>query len=557
MISATTSLSSSQLKFLENNFVVYDPDSGECHKDFSAIPQCQVILIGETHYTHILHKIQGLFLKQIPPKGKSCCVLKETLSVGEKFKASQIPFWNDVPDHIMILGSDIRYKITSEEYLECQKLEHELRVLDLDYKKALEDLNRRMAAILNRDFDSHAIQEDDTFLIADEIQTQFDNLDKQKLNAIIGKRDPLAEKSQKVESFTSNDELTVTKSNEGLYQEILKALKVYDLVIGIWGDAHWFLGEKIFKKMTKKIKFLVIIPNEEINKEVQTEYVWRKEEVNNLTLKLKNRKKTKVEGNLVFFSDKITTIKIPEPFKDYYLPQIRRLFKKLNGNPCLEIDSPCLEIGRDNLALFAKEETVVVPAFRPIKFVGFNCSNYESLYDICSRDKTIDIPLLKLSINNMLVFAQKSLSSIKIKANFQRVVFKYENQLPIFQFTSKEAVEIVLKSDELYCTAEHFFSEMYRKGIKEFKVGANRELHFLLEDGEDFPENFNSWLDEKVPRLHLEVFLQNKPGLIRYNDENGKPCSLALSTKKEEGFKILLCKKKVELDKSESKSDSE
>lgn len=61
MVSKLPALNSSQISFLEQNFVVFDPDSGETYTDFSNLHQYQLILIGEQHHTIVLHQIQALF----------------------------------------------------------------------------------------------------------------------------------------------------------------------------------------------------------------------------------------------------------------------------------------------------------------------------------------------------------------------------------------------------------------------------------------------------------------------------------------------------------------
>ena len=52
-VSTREGLSPEQLKFLEKNFVVYDPLYRECYQDFSGLGNYQVYLIGEYHDTNL------------------------------------------------------------------------------------------------------------------------------------------------------------------------------------------------------------------------------------------------------------------------------------------------------------------------------------------------------------------------------------------------------------------------------------------------------------------------------------------------------------------------
>ena len=117
MIPVKNGLSGEQLTFLNQNFVVFDPWIGECHTDFSLLETCHVVLIGEIHHCRLLQQIQSQFLRLFAT-GTSTSLLGENLPPGEFVNARDVPCWQNVPNHLVMRGADVRSLCTSAQYLE-------------------------------------------------------------------------------------------------------------------------------------------------------------------------------------------------------------------------------------------------------------------------------------------------------------------------------------------------------------------------------------------------------------------------------------------------------
>jgi uncharacterized iron-regulated protein len=551
MASLNPTLSQSQLKFLESNFTVYDPDSGECYDNFSELPKCKVILIGETHYTHILHKIQSLFLKQFVPKDKPCCLMLETLPKGETIKAEEIPHWEDLPKNLTIQGSDIRHKITKAEYVKWKTLEHEYRDLLLSDKKDTKKVVQQIANLLN-DAEFEISRSPDEILISTQVYSQLDKvweLDK----TIMKKKESLIEKIQACNLGFNKTERHVTKSNDALAEQIMDATKEFFQVFAIWGEGHWYLGEKIFKKFDqKKVKFIVLIPNRQINSEVNDELAWRRNQVKAslLTIASKVYGEQDSEGRRTV-TRTFNTLRVPECFKRAFLPQIQKLLKpEVFEYP----ETPVVEVSREDLSLFEKNNTIKFPPNRPIKFVGFNTSDCEQLQDVLDAGAGPNARILLTNcLDNMLALINKNVKSIDCP-NLACSIY-FENHLYVVQIQSIDSITITLSDEEAYCSPDHLLSEMLRKQQMEVKFPPNKRIHFRL-NGEPFPEDLYDWLNGKTPRHNLQIGTKGRISYIKTPSSSGQPLYVTLSTNQSEGFSLVLLKRTVATEKMDKKEDT-
>lgn len=527
--------------FLEDNFDVFDPETNETHRNFSSLPECNVILLGETHYTSILHKIQYQFLERCPGK---VGVLLETLPIGEKIIGRDIPHWENLPKRIEFLGSDVRHKITAKEYIQWRQCEHRLRDLELKSKKIEKEYIEKLSRILDDSISDISFGET-SLNITQEIYDKATSLAR---DDDTNEREEVQGQLIKCNLGFEKGERHVSRSNNALAVEIIKASKAYSLVVGIWGEGHWYLGENLFKELNKiqLLKVIVLIPNNKLNTKVNEELAWRMNQIKRCILTLKLEKRESNNEKEPTYKITTTTFRICEQFKELFTPQIRKTIKIES----FEFDSPnAVEISRDNLSVFKNNNRVVVPSNRPIKFVGLHIVDFESIQDALEIPDSKPRIFLINALDNMFSFINKSVESLECPQLDWNCY--YEHNFPVVELSSPHKITFILSEKEICCSPEYILSEMHRTK-KSLEVSCKTELNFRLNGG-SFPANFYDWMNQMVPRVYLEVGTKRGFKLTRVIDQQEKPTYLRLSTNHRDGFEIVLLKK--EESKTESKKE--
>lgn len=533
-------LTHEQLQFLEEHWTVYDPDSGECFNDFSNLLKCKLVLLGETHYTHIMNRLQALFLKTFVPQKAPSALLLETLSSGQTIKASEIGHWKDLSDHLTIMGSDIRFNCTREEYIKWHNLEHELRTLNLSYKNHLIQHSRKIAEILRENFDSLVMGSNEfeinkeTF---EQIQAQSSIFSGSKEKMMQDKEQILKRRAECNLGF-NEIESHVTSSNKGLGNEIIKNDSLYARMYSIWGKGHWYSGEKLFKQLRQaQVSYIVLIPNKKTEALIEEELSWRF--ANTSDFKITTIYKQSMDLSKGTYERLTFHTTLNDLCKDYFLPQIRKTFT----NAIYKCPEPSpITFTKDDLSIFAKENQVYFPAHTKIKLVGVNQLAFEEIQGVLKKDQNAGIAISKV-FNNMLMGVNKKISSCKIdKLNISA---DYENHNPVLIFSSPNSIQITLENNIL-CYADHLLSEMKRKGIKEFAIKPLSSLIFYY-DGKNIESlnDFYNWLNEKTPDINYEVFITHpKNTLLNITKDLDSPQKLvSLNVAHDSGFSICLQKK--------------
>lgn len=522
-------MSIKNLSFFYDNYDKYDLATQTRYKDFGGLEDAQVVCVGEAHHTSVLCQLQYETLPRLAGSVNACALL-EGLNPGQVLKKH--PEWEGLPANISLLGSDVRIPSSSEEYTQWLKLIEKAKRLVLEKIEHHTSRVRQQAALLNEALKKNEMiidEEKNAVKVTPALAQQIEALKPQRNPEYSAVKKQLGKRTKQAlalrDSTASGGE--ITRSNEGMFEEIQKALHQYRRVIPIWGLNHFLLGDELFAKLDKAhIKYIVLLPNKKNLKKAEEESSWRRDTFEKISLKINQNLKLKIPAQFrKFFHPSIPfsrTRKIkPQVFDSLKFLERQDLqwawpvntplhFKNLSTNDLIVLDDNFGEGSR-----FRKKGTPpsldsVIDCIHNMLFLG---NRYIQHFDI--PDSSLDIYLVP-------PLYKKEFLVIKAK---QPVTFNTAPQGSIG-------------------TATYLFQEMRRlKRAFEMKAGSwalfldisENEIHKLLKK----PHRFNAWLKSRAPK-DMRVVCEGSAviALMTYTGVNYETLGLRVST--EQSYKISL-----------------
>lgn len=501
--------------FFKENFVVYNPDTQCCSKDFSGLLTAKVIFIGEFHDTDVLERLKRETVLRLA--NSSTCVLLEGVAPGQVVVPK-----SDLFNHVTFLGSDVRFPMTLEVTTEvqaetCSEIEKSKQlVLDKfsNHKKSV----KKQAEILNEALRNHEAvihKKKKRIVVLPALLEEIRALEPKKV-------------LQQFVSPPSTNEMDdsgieLKRANAGLFQEIKKAIHHYDRIIPIWGLSHFHWGEEMFSALKKAhITFIILQPNKQNMRQVMIEDQWRNDSYETVLLKLK-------QGS---------TLQIPKIFQHFF-------------DPSIPFKSPATVKPQvfDSLKLF-KTKSFKWPANIPIHLKEFSTDVLIQLNDEYGEGRNFkQTPATEMvvieSINQMLLLGNRRIKAIP---KFERLDIRMS--CPYFKMQhlevlSSQKVTFKVLPNESIGTCAHLFHDMKRLG-KKFKMKPGSWVVFLditpkkLEKvlSDKTMTHFNKWLKSRAPE-NMRVVCKGQINTEQstYTAITETTC-LAISTDK--GFRISL-----------------
>lgn len=517
------SISALDIEFFEKNYDVLDLDTGRRYKDSTGLQTAQVACIAECHHTSVLHRLQYETLLRL---GKiACCGLLEGLSPGQVL--NQNPGWERLPKNITLWGSDNRLPVTAEGFAARHEKIEKAKGLILKKFENHQRLVRQQAAILNealRNNEAVIAKEKNGLAISPALLEQIQALKPKKDRELDTLKKQIRAENKK--DIDSVEHTHLKSSNEGLFQEIQKALQQYSRVIPIWGLSHFVLGEEMFAALRKAhITFIVLVPSKKNLKQAVIESVWKDDTFETISLKLNE-----------------TRLKIPKHFEHFFHPSIP--FRHRPTIKAKVFDSLKL------LELFKHQKGPILqwtwPAKTLLHFKELSTDTFIKLGDDFGEGGHLkktppSLDSLVDSLNDMLLLGNRRITVVPSIRDCSLDIY---TSLPIFEkqylaITSQYPLVFKIQAQESVGTAIHLFQEMKRlrrdfemkpKSWTLFLDVTPKELKKILKD----PANqFDSWLKSRAPK-NMRVIFEGDINVARgtYTNSTQKIPGLRISAEK-------------------------
>ncbi len=560
------SLSDEQLAFLEDNFVVYDPEARKCYEEFGRLNECQVILIGEIHDTEVLSRIHKAFLKLFTQE--SSCVLVEYLSSEESIKKEKIPGWEDLPETLSILGSDVRRVWTAQQVEKWLPMEAEITLLLLKKKEEFLRHVRLCAQLLNNNVLSYRakiIEEQGILEISKATQQELRDIQDKVMQTLSKYNERINSLENKIKQIDLINPylINVLQANQGMLAQIKKVSKQYQKIFGIWGIGHFTGDDGFYTELVRSnISYIILLPNGKRMAEAVEERRWRFDAMARISLKVRSETIIRTEllpnGQLKTISNvESSKLLIPEVFRSFFHPSIQTLFKDENPEP-----KPIILNTESFFDLCKQGNVVTFPANIPIHFENFDTFNFQSLKNLLTDTKGKRIPMGKEAlkgthrhlisgIDNMLLFCNHSVKSIDLPRNLALETTYSKTHQPVLEIMHNQPWVLTLDDSKLVTSAAYLLMEMKRRGLEEFNILPKQRLYFRdLTPTEIDTIIVNpkkalfEWLSSKTPsqtEVGVSENIQvNRATALTTNDSEPVEGIVLYA---EEGFKIFLNRK--------------
>ena len=506
MAASSSGLSRSQINFLQDNCVVYDPFYRECYTDFSGLENCQLILWGEVHNSSILKAIQRKFL-EIIIGNQPACVLDEGLAPGVTLNAAERPDWQRLPSTLQVRGADVRYQWPSAALLEWERLNQRVMQLELAGKELASDKFRQIAAILNGHFRSNSSGIDlakKVFLVSGEVLQTVENLYQRSEKEQEQRGEEIVKIQAQMDALLGNRTIdaTVVRSNQGLFQEIEKACKQFSKVIAFWGKGHVVCDTVLRRALDQaRVRYVILMPNAQREKEAIDEINW-------------------AAGNLPTFDltvedgEERFTFTVPMLFQSYFHPAIQKIFQ-------MEIEEPIVLDILKLLELAKQGKTWTFPPGKKIHFEHAPLTDYHRLEELChgltaettlteAQNSALKSQIVSM-LNNILMVGGLKITSLIFDGSILADQTCLQNKLTLI-LSSDKPFHLTWADSQSVGYAEYLFQEMKRLNMKRYSVHPHERLFFLdlsAEEAEHIirsPNEIVGWLNSKLPpQTHLSL----------------------------------------------------
>lgn len=507
-------LSRDQLVFLEENFVVYDPLYRECYTDFSRLENCRVILMGEIHHSSLLSNIQDQFLERIIGN-EPTCLLGEGLPPGETVKARER--WPHAADSLTLRGADNRHQWTAAQFLAWVKLRQRIIQLEAQDQEQVGYNLRKIATRLNGYFVSQGCRGIDkakrVVVVSKETAEACDQLLDQLAQSKTERDQEIEKLQEKLNKMHVREEKRspeIVESNLGFVQEIIKASREYNRVIGIWGKGHFICDDELTAALNKaQLPYVILLPNKLREDEAFKERLWSHGTMPVAELKFAfQATPTTLE---------ITECKIPKIFQSLFHPGIQTIFNQETGEPII-LDTEKL------VDLHKPGKILVFPAHQPIYFENIPLSDFHKLQELLkvsegestriTDERSIQVKNCIISVlNNILMLGHLKVDMLEFERNITCSIDCMQNK-PVLELSSEGPIKLkLLQGKNMYGYASHFFREMTRLNCREFSLSPGETLFFFdlsIAQRDAIIKNPNEvipWLNTKLPPqtgLHLK-----------------------------------------------------
>lgn len=531
-------LSPELLSHLNKNFVVYDPLTRKFSQNFKRLLTSKVWCLGSFHDSYRLLKVHAQLIKLASSEKQSSAVLLEVLPPGTSIKSTEVPVWNKyLLESTLVVGSDIRFECSAEEYMRYMEVETENEKICLERRKALKKTGPITAKIFNEALiKGLAKVNDQIFSTYESVLNEFINVKPHYSESLAVRCAALSKKRVGLDLREKSHAYQLFRSNQGLVEQVEKMASKCERMYAIWGLVH-FKNDPLLKRTLEErgISSVILLPNKKLQEKVLDELMWRNLPLKGAQLSVRTEQRSVYLG-------------IPPYVQELLDARIQAcLSKEKEGGP-----SPIV-FDFDSLPKLINEDAIVLPANTPIHFVGANSADLEMLTELQyeaveSHRKRKIMEHLTSCIRNFLMLRGYGLEELSRKDVTVSTDFLVAEPTMIYKDTSPIMIKVTKK--RLSGSPTYLFAEMYRQKMSKFAVTAGelcfdeldaKELERLLSDPEKLvPE----WLSKKTPKVSQKVALEGK---ITYaKTENSQ-----LVLRAENGFTIEI------KDSSSSKDDDD
>lgn len=495
---AATSLSRQEIRFLEKNFIVYDPTTKESSKaDFTSILGARVVLVGEMHFSTRMQEAQQKLLeilcRSMNPEITNCLLL-EGLKAGVPIDGKKLPFYRDLPPNLIVHGSETRpipMQVEADEFLSFMEMKKTTNELGLQFKEECRNIIRELANQMNRIASTAALKK-----TTDDIPSLISEDDFDLLNPILLRLKQCKEKTidslmaLKTYNCGKKDyDHQIMESNRGLAKCIKKESKTHHKIIAIWGMDHFYLGKELVHILSLKgLSPLILIPNKRITKKADKQTSWGRHHYP--TAKIKFNRADSADSESIICSQ----VSIPKRFKSYFTLGAQKYFRIKSDS------SYCFDVKTFNSRV--RESPLEIPARNTIKLKGFEIEDY-----IPFSKNSIDLSEI---VANWLMLA--GLSIAKLDYGESIVNFSCYYKKPRLHISLKKPFTLEVTRGVICTEADKLFQLMVRHNISNIPISAGQYLGFKdLSQVEraaisSQADRFIPWIETKIPSNCVVTF---------------------------------------------------
>lgn len=530
-------LSKELLAHLSKNFVVYNPLKRKFSQNFERLVTSKVWCLGSFHDSYRLLKVHAQLIKLASLEKQSSAVLLEVLPSGASIKSTEMPVWNKyLLESTLVVGSDIRFDCSAEEYMRYVDVETENEKICLERRKALKKTGPITAKIFNDDLNNDLTKVNEkVFSTSESVLKEFINVKPNYSESLQARCAALSKKLVGLNLREKSHAYQLVRSNQGLVEQIEKMASKCERMYAIWGLVH-FKNDPLLMRILEErgISSTILLPNKKLQDKVLDELMWRNTPLKSAQLSVRTDQRTVCLG-------------IPPYVQELLDSRIQACLSKEK-----EELSPII-FDFDTIPKLINGDSIVLPANTPIHFVGANSADLEMLaesrHEVSqSQQKRQIMEHLTSCIRNFLMVRGYGLEEVSRKDVTLSTDFLVAEPTIIYKDTAPITIKVTKK--RLSGSSIYLLGEMYRRQMSQFTVTAEelcfddldaKELEELLCDPAKLvPE----WLSKKTPKLTQKVVLEGK---ITYaKRENSQ-----LVLRAEKGFTITI------KDSSSSKDDDD
>lgn len=254
---------------LRSQFLSYDPHTGSTSQNFSKLPS--VVFLEDPGTTAVVHRLCRECLSAYAPN-PSCLLLGE-YPHGMEFRPEEIPGWENLPDHLRILGADKRQKSRKTEQIMYMQLESQ-RIQETFKQIALHDQTMQAIAKVLRECETEKTDQQKhirvDLLTYEQIHAIYDSFIEQ--NSSIASN--LAEIDRQTDDIALDafEEKEAEERNQDLLDTICKLSNQFSRIFILWPDDLIRARTKLFQNLRERqIEYIVLTLNPQNAAEAQVE----------------------------------------------------------------------------------------------------------------------------------------------------------------------------------------------------------------------------------------------------------------------------------------------
>lgn len=495
--STSLTLSHRQQCFLEKNFRVLDPETGECSLDFFNILGCKVILLGEFHHTVCLSLVQEEFFKLFA-RGKTVLPL-EGLVPGKTLDKSKVKPFQNYPEGVELHGADMRGLTDVEAFAAYVNLKWEMAQCKVRETEALKKVTMDIAACVNNAVHvKKAVLDDQAIVVAQEVNRKVEEISElfngeafdEAFESMRREAAELAQKCVKHNAATTLFE----ESNLSLLRVIQRFTVEADVIVVKWGAAHFYGSNQLTRQMGIPGRdFIILIPSPDLEVECNLELDTLEPVDFTLTVE---REISRSLGERVV-DKSVSKYSIPPRFISYFHSLIRNSIVLPPRKIEMFLDE------KEFANLFKESDTIVIPQNQFIHFLGVD----DHIHNLLRDTKWVpeNIHHLITVIDKLLLFSKFRLAKFNL-GNFNvEIAADFVRSTRAITIHSQGPVELMVDRMNIRIDPASLFAEMRRRSISKYswKAGAalmimgmsETEARRLTTNGEEV----FSWLNEKTP----------------------------------------------------------